>query len=557
LKLTDTIKLIPGYDPYRDAGDCTFDEALAQKCIDFFPEMLKHVEGELATQPLVIEPWFQAVVANAFGWMKPDGTRRYREVFIYVPRKNSKSTSVSGLVNLVFFLDKEAGGQIYLGASSRKQAGIVFSIAKRQVLLAPRLKARCNVGAHKVTDKTDEGTYYEPLSAEAGTAMGLNIHCAAIDELHTHANGDFIEAIQTGTVARRQPILFYLTTADYQRESICNQMYDYACQVRDGNLKDPNYLPVIYEADPEDDWTAESTWKKANPMYGLSVKADYMKRECLKAQASPIRENGFKRLHLNIRTEAVDRYFNMFAWDSCSSVPQLVAGDDNIRKWLSKYGTFKAELLGQRCYGGLDLASSKDLSAFSLYFPQEDGTNKVLMWFWIPREQAKIREKSNNIPYTLWEKLGLVKIIPGEVTDPMDTAVDVAEICEKYDVRMIGADPRFNAESVLQYLIKQDIEVEKIFQSFTNLSRPTKVLERRVTAKTIDHGSNPVLAWNAASTNVKHGPDSMLRPVKPDSTEANKIDGIVALIMAIAEESNSHADDSKKTVYDKRDVRFI
>lgn len=325
--IAEIARLIPGYDPWSDAGDCVFDEALAAESVEFFPALLKFTEGERAGSPFELEAWQAAIVANLFGWYRPDGTRRYREAFVFVPRKNGKSCLLAGLLLHELMRGNEPGAQLYSAAAEREQAALIYRHAAQMVAQEPELSVRCACKpSMKVIERTDgEWCMYKALSADAFTKHGLSPSFVVVDELHAHPNRELVDVLLTGTGARRQPLVVYITTADYQRPSICNEKYEYAVKVRDGSHSDPAFLPVIYEAAESDDWTDPEVWKKANPNYGISVREEYLSRECEKAKATPGYENTFRRLHLNQRTQQDVRWLSMDAWNSCSEFTTTLA----------------------------------------------------------------------------------------------------------------------------------------------------------------------------------------------------------------------------------------
>ena len=312
----DVIGLVPGYDPQATAGDCWFDEEAADKVVGFFADCLVHVKGEFAGRPFLLEPWQQAIVANLFGWKRPDGTRRYREAFIFVPRKNGKSILAAGICIYMLFCDGEWGAEIYCAAAERDQAALVFDVAKQMVNHEPVLRDACRIYTKAITIES-MGSTFKAISADASTKHGYNAHCAVIDELHAQKNRELVDVLITSTGARRQPLIVHITTSDFERPSICNEKHDYASKVRDGIIEDRAFLPVIYEAGRDDDWTNPEVWAAVNPNYGVSISKEYLAHECQRAQEAPTYENTFKRLHLNIRTEQDVRWISMERWERC------------------------------------------------------------------------------------------------------------------------------------------------------------------------------------------------------------------------------------------------
>jgi phage terminase large subunit-like protein len=501
---------LPGYDPRRDAEGCKFDNEAASTACEFFGECLQHVKGKLAGEPFVLEPWQAAIIANLFGWKRADGTRRYREGFVYVPRKNGKSLLASGICNYMLFCDGEPGAEIYAAAAERDQAALVFNVSKHQVLREPTLSSVAKVYQKSITIE-DTASSFKALSADASTKHGYNAHCVIVDELHAQKNRELVDVLETSTASRKQPLVLHITTADFVRESIFNEKLDYARKVRDGIIRDASFLPVIYEASRDDDWTDPDVWKKANPNFGISVSEEYLRRECQRAQDSPTYENTFKRLHLNIQTEQDIRWLQMERWDSCD-------GSVNY-----------TELMGRTCYGGLDLSSTSDVTALALVFPGEDGIYDILPFFWIPEEGAAKRERRDRVPYQTWAAQGFLTLTPGNVVDYSMIRQKVNEIGGIYRIAEIAVDP-WNAQQITTELAGDGLEMVVFQNSYANMNAPTKELEKLVISGNVRHGGHPVLRWMASNVTVDIDGAGNLKPSKKRSTE--KIDGIVAVIMA-------------------------
>ena len=524
---------ISGYNPWDDAGDCEFDVDAARHAVAFFPEQLVHVKGKKGGEQFWLENWEVAIVGNLFGWKRPDGTRRYRHAFIFVPRKNGKTPLSAGIILYFLMEDDEPGAEIYGAASEYKQACLVFDHAQGMVSRNPALRERCKLykGQAKAIQlvehelNIDNLSTYRPISSEVGTHHGFNTHLGVVDELHTLPNADLVDTLETSTAARAQPLLVYITTSDYDREgSICNEKHDYACKVRDGVIEDWAFMPVIFEASRDDDWTDERVWEKANPNLDVSVSRDHLRRECQKAQENPRYENIFKRLHLNIRTEQDVRFLQMAKWDACDGVVT-----DN-------------ELLGQRCYGGLDLASTIDIAAFVLFFP--DCYNAIVPYFWVPGDNAKKREIKDKVFYSTWAREGLIELTQGNVIDYDVVRKRIKEIGKLYDIQEIAID-RWNSTQLQTQLAGDGFEINQFGQGFASLSAPTKELERLVLEGNLKHGGNKVLRWMASNVMAEQDSAGNLKPCKKRSTE--KIDGIVSLIMALG---RSMVHEDKTSIYE-------
>jgi len=505
------IRLIPGYDPFRDAGDCRFDAKVAQRACDFFPKCLTHVKGELAGKPFEMEDWQKAIIANAFGWKRADGTRRYREVFIMVPRKNGKTSLAAGITCLVAFCDGEPGAEMYSAAGDRHQASLVRNIVTRMIRNEPELAKRSTTYQHSITFAENDGSY-ESISAEAGTKHGFNTHLAIIDELHVQPDRELVDALTTSTGARRQPLIVYITTSDYERPSICNEIQQYAEWVRDGIVENPAFLPIIHAADIDDDWKDPKIWAKANPNLDISISEEFLAAECKRAQESPAFENTFKRLHLNIKTEQERRWIVMAEWDACS---------DKIDP---------DRLVGRACWAGVDLASKIDLTSMVFSFPPDadDPLWRFVAEFWIPAEYSRKREPRIREHLLNWARQGYLHMTPGNVTDYNAIRDCLNERREIYSIQQIGLDP-YNASQFGQQLIADGWEPERVIEvrQGISLSEACKEMERLIKSRAMAHGGHPVLRWNASNVTVWVDRHENIWPDKMKSSE--KIDGISAL----------------------------
>jgi len=522
---------IPGYDARRDASGFVFDHEAAALAILWFSDCCVHVKGALAGKPIELEPWQQAIVANLFGWKDKRGLRRYREAFIYVPRKNGKSILAAGIGNKILFTDAEPGAEIYTAACEEDQAMIPFSMARRMVLKIPELAAIAQCYRQSITIESD-GSFFQPINGEPDSKHGLNAHCAIIDEIHAHPDSSIIDVLRTSMGSRRQPLTVYITTADYEREgSVCNRLHDYATRVRDGDLLDARFLPVIYEAAKGDDWKSEDTWKRANPNYGISVSPEYLRAACQRAVDDPAEENIFKRLHLNIRTEQDVRAIQMDSWRAC---PETRIDDDELRRFPA--------------FGGLDLSSMDDITAWVIAFRLPDNAGVYLRsHFWVPAESAEARERKDKVPYCTWARAGLLEMTEGNAIHYRAIRKRVVEDVERFDIREVAFDP-WNMEQLGQELEEEDgISLVKFRQTFANFNAPTKELLRLVKAKEIHHEHHEVLTWMASNLVLSLDDSGNYRPNKKKCAE--KIDGIVAAIMAIARASRSS---DGQSIYEER-----
>lgn len=493
-----------------------YDEESAERAVRFFPRFLRHIKGELAGDPLELADWqADKIVRPLFGWKDERGFRRYRTVFVFIPRKNGKSTLGAGLAVILTFADGEKGAEVYSCAADRNQAAIVFSVAEAMVEDSRALRKRSKVYRGKRIVVPSTRSFYQVLSADAKTKHGFNVHGLIADELHAIPGafeGSIVEVLTTAQGSRRQPVVVYLTTAGFDQRSIAYREYKYACQVRDGVIHDPRYLPVVYEAPKDADVQDESGWQVANPNLGVSVYRDYLREKAKRAVESPVDENTFKRLHLNVWTEQFSRWIPLSKWDAGARDPV----DLN-------------DLVGRPCCGGLDLSSSEDISALVLAFDLPDGRVGIFPWFWVPEETAQLRQMRERVPYLSWIADGFVTATAGNVVDYEFLRRDINQLAERFDIREIAFDP-WNALQLAGQLEGDGIPMTQHRQGFASMAAPTAAFQRLWKGETLAHGGNPVLRYQAANVAVQQDPAGNLKPAKDKS--GDKIDGIVAGIMA-------------------------
>ena len=529
--------MIPGYDPFANADGFVFDPERADRVIDFFLTQLVFIEGKKAGKPFVLDDWQSAWVGCLFGWVDKQGLRRYRESLVYVPRKNGKSPIVGGIMDYVLFCDGEPGAQCYCAAADRDQASIVFRHASGMVERNPRLHRECTV-YKSMRSMQFCGSYARVLTSEASSKHGYNSHLVIVDELHAQPDRELVDVLASSTGTRSQPLLIYVTTADFDRPSICNDKLDYAKKVRDGVVQDPRFLPVIYETPEDTDWEDETVWHAANPGLGSIKSLEYMRRECAKAREEPSYQATFRRLELNQRTPTQSVWIDMGQWDDCEGVVD----------W--------DRLKGVDCWGGLDLSASRDLTALVLCWPNVDmgppGIRTVIRaWHWIPEDVATAKEKTDRVPYRTWNDAGLVEFTPGNVTDYGSIRVALRDdILPKFALRDLGADP-WNATHLITELTEQDgVPVVAFRQGFVSMSGPAKEFERLVAGGRLLHDGNKLLRWQVSNAVVRKDPAGNIKPDKEKSS--HRIDCVVAAVMAVGRASVESANQTGPSVYEDR-----
>lgn len=448
-----------------------------------------------------------------------------------IPTHNSELGAAIALYLL--FADGEIGAEIYSAAGEKGQASLVFNVGAQMVRYSPALMKRSKIiDSQKRIVNYQTGSFYSAISAEAYSKFGYNAHGIIFDELHTQPDRDLWDVLTTSTGARSQPLIFAITTAGYDRHSICWEQHDYACKVRDGIIDDPTFLPVIYAAPEDADWQDENAWFDCNPALGVFRSLDEMRNLGQKAKENPALEMVFRRLYLDQWTNSVERWMPMEKWDEC---------DEEI-----------SDLEGRDCYAGLDLSATTDLTALALVFPDGDSYD-VLMHFWIPEDTMREKERKDRVPYSTWVKRGYVTATPGNVIDYHSIQHKLEEYAELYNVKEVAFD-RWGATKLSQDLTDAGFTMVPFGQGFASMAAPTKELMTLVLSGKIRHGGNPVLRWNADNMVVKTDPAGNLKPDKEKATQ--KIDGVVAFIMGL-DRATRHSEMEGVSVYDERGLATV
>ena len=564
---------VPAYDPFVTAKDYYFDCEEWDRIVSFVVNECCFPEGELTGLPYIPERWQSCIYANLFCWKHNDThLRRYRECFIYVPRKNSKTSSFGAIISLImFFVDKEKRSQNYCCAADVEQASNNFRHCQYMIennpKLISRLRERRVFRSTRSFEHTD-GAIYKVLSSIADTKHGLSPNFVYVDEVHAHPSSELIDVMLTGTAARTQPLVLYTTTADYDRPSICNSLYDKAKNIRDDKQWEPTFLPVIYEADISDDFRSEKVWRKANPNYGKSIRKDYFERLVRNAQDNPVELNRFLRLHLNVRTKTETAWIPAHVWSNGDASPEtpllsIVA----IKEWMSKHPFWCNIALDQKfttatsvdvyigryqlywswfirqveflqeeeCYAGFDNASVNDIASLNLWFPKY---GVMLHWGWCPAVSIYQRSKEQNLPYSQWWESGVIN-----ATSPLDTVDENAIITAMLGdsnnkgilshftgCREICFD-RWGSHHIYTTLKQYGFPARAYPQSFAGMNEPCRRMEALAIDHQLQHGGHPVLDWMIGNVVIVQSRDGQRRPDRAKSI--NKIDGIVAGLMAM------------------------
>lgn len=515
------------------AKDSYYDKDAADYAVNFI-ECLSHTKGKWSGKPFELIDWQEQIIRDIFGTLKPNGYRQFNTAYIEIPKKMGKSELAAAVALLLCCGDGEERAEVYGCAADRQQASIVFEVAADMVRMSPALSKRVKIlSATKRIVFQPTNSFYQVLSAEAYSKHGFNIHGVVFDELHTQPNRKLFDVMTKGSGdARTQPLYFLITTAGSDTKSICYETHQKAKDLLEGRKVDPTFYPVIYGADESDDWTDPKVWKKANPSLGITVGIDKVKAACESAKQNPAEENTFRQLRLNQWVKQAVRWMPMDKWDKCA------------------FAVNEEDIFGRVCYGGLDLSSSIDITAFVLVFPPEDEDDKyvVLPYFWLPEETLNLRVNRDHVPYDVWEKQEHLKTTEGNVVHYGFIEKFIESLGEKYNIREIAFD-RWGAVQMVQNLEGMGFTVVPFGQGFKDMSPPTKELMKLTLEEKVAHGGHPVLRWMMDNIFIRTDPAGNIKPDKEKSTE--KIDGAVATIMAL-DRAIRCGNDTSASVYDGR-----
>ena len=512
-----------------------FDWAASEHAVRFI-RLLRHVEGEWAGRPFTLSDWQEwDIVRPIFGWKQLDGRRRFRDAFISVARKNGKSSLVAAMAAYMFLADSEFGAQVYSAATKEEQARIVWDMARKMIEFSPEL--RDHVKSFKKTFVCDRtASRFMPLGRDSKTMDGFSVHCGVIDEYHAHKTSEMYDVIDDARGARKQPLLLTITTAGFNVSSPCKKEWDIACRLLDGSLKNEAYFAYIAAADKPEEWRDEPEWWKANPNMGISIYVEGFKQDFQKAYASPQKQNSFKTKRLNIWTEQNTRWIPMERYTECD-------------------GTISLDFLkGKKCFGGLDLGITQDISALALAFVDPDmpkGQENVylLMKYWIPEVGKFERYKNDGVNYPEWCEQGWMSTTPGETTRYDIIRRDINALAEEYDIAEIAID-RAHAHELMQQLADDGMNIVKHAQTLMAMNFPCRAFEELILERRLRHGNDPVLRWMVSNAAILKDGAENIKVVKDKS--GDRVDGVVAAVMAIGR--LLIAPEPAKSVYQSRGI---
>ena len=515
-----------------------YDKAAADYVVDFI-EQLRHTKGEFYNQPFALIDWQERIIRDIFGTLRSDDYRQFNTAYIEISKKSGKSELAAAVALYMLCADGEQRAEVYGCAADRDQASLVFDVACDMVRLCPALRKRCDVRPSRKTILfKPTNSIYKALSADVAGKSGVNVSALIFDELWVQKDRKFFDMMTKGTSdARKNPLHFIITTAGNDTHSICYELHQKAMDIISGRKIDPTFYPCIYGAEEYEDWTDPEVWKKANPSLGITIGIDKVQAACNSARQNPGEENAFRQLRLNQWVKQAVRWMPMEKWDKCA------------------FAVNPEELEGRVCYGGLDLSSTTDITAFVLVFPPTDEDDKyyVLPYFWIPEDNISLRVRCDHVPYDIWERQGFLQTTEGNVVHYGYIEKFIERLGERFNIREIAFD-RWGAVQMVQNLEGMGFTVVPFGQGFKNMSPPTKELMKLTLEQRIAHGGHPVLRWMMDNIFIRTDPAGNIKADKEKSTE--KIDGAVATIMAL-DRAVRCGNVNTESVYDSRGILFI
>lgn len=522
----DELALKQGY--YYEEGD-------GELIVAFIEKFCMVTKGRRVGQAFILMDWQREIILLLYNWKRPDGTRRFRSVYVEIPKKNGKSTCL-GPIDIAEAIFGDQRGELYLCAGTTEQATIIFNEIVAIIEASEDLQEEFEIKPYyHLINCHRTGSFIKVVSGDpdkAGAKDGFDASVVIFDELHRQKDYRLWDVFKYAGVAREQPIKFSITTAGDGRKGPCWDEHVKSKAILDGEIDDNfEHLPIIYAADPDDDLDDPKTWKKANPSLGITLSEIDFAAEYKDAKRIPREFQKFKRLRLNIWNEEMGSWFPIDRWKEAATKIDL---DD---------------LLGRECYLSADFATRIDLTSLVLIFPEEDGTFLCVPFFWAPSECIEIRTERDHVPYDEWVKAGYLQTCPGDSIDYETIKTKIKECCHRFDVRAVLIDPYF-ARIIIEQLRNEGYPAMEFTQSTSNYNYPCRALESFMLEKQVKHDGNPILTWCLGNMIAKEDDNGMIRPSRKRKKE--KIDGGVALLMALGGALNEEA---KKGLY--TDTRII
>ena len=504
-KLVQDIKEHPKY---------VFDDAKAQRPIKFIESFCKHSKGELAGKPLVLDLFQRAYISALFGFVdKETGYRRYTESFFFVGRKNGKSTMLAAIALYMLMADGESGSEVYSVASKRDQANILFDQAHEMIKQSPDLNRNIR--------KRKSDLYFphnfskmQSLGKNSNSLDGLNAHLVVIDELHSIQDRNLYEVMKQSQSARTQPLLIMITTAGTHRGTIFDDLYEYACNVVDGNFEDDNFLPIMYELDHKAEFKMPDRWQKANPALGISKKVEDLERKVARAKNNPNDLTGILTKDFNIR-ETTDS-----AWLTFEDIVNEATFDIK-------------DFAGWYAIGGADLSITTDLSCATLLFVDPDTEIRyVHQMYWLPQDNLQKRVEEDKIPYDKWHEQGYLRLCSGNTIDYSDITDWFLEMLNEYDITPLWIYyDNYSARYWVDEMEGYGFKMIRTQQGARTLSLPMQNMGADLQKNKINYNNHPILKWCLTNTGVETDRNGNIVPIKNQSPK-RRIDGTASMLDA-------------------------
>lgn len=505
-----------------------FDTDSAAKAVNFF-SYLRFFEGSLAGQPFVLPPWQAFIIWNIFGW-KSHATekRRFTEAYIEIAKKNGKSTFAAGIQLMMLITDNEPGAQIFSAAATRYQASIVLRAAIEIAKKSPKILERVKIWTNSIVVESS-ASFIQAVSSEANNVEGKHAHCSIIDEYHVHKTSDVKDNLRSGMGSRSQPLEFVITTAGYNKLGPCYRKRGVCVKILKRQLIDESQFVMIYTTDEGDEWDNPEVWEKSNPNLGINPNIKFLKDELKKAQnEGGEKEVSFKTKHLNMWVDAAKVWIQDAIWMLGNQGPLPMD-----------------ELATAEAFAGLDLASVRDITSYVLTFKFPE-TTYILPFFWMPELNYQERVKKDGVNYDIWIKAGLMRVTPGNAIDIEYIKRDILQINQDFNIKKTAYD-RWGSAALIAALVEEGLNIEEFGQGYGSMSAPTKKMEAMALRGEFSHAGNPILRWMCSNIMISTNPAG---DIKIDKSKcAEKVDGMVALVMALGVSEQPEDDEGSVDVW--------